>query len=175
MRWSFPYIFRFHSLSPEEFKSNHDDAIKWKHFPRYWPFVRGIHWSPVNSLHKGQWRRALMFSLICIWINCWVNNREAGDLRCYHTHYDVIVMQFFKCVVVNTFMKFFNAFASGWMPQDPFDDTSISVYVIQSVNDQSGTKPNLVAEILATKFGVFFCYISNVVKNMFNVGLIIMS
>ena len=27
----------------------HDDVIKWKHFPRYWPFVRGIHWSPVNS------------------------------------------------------------------------------------------------------------------------------
>ena len=32
----------------------HDDVIKWKHFPRYWPFVRGIHRSPVNSRHKGQ-------------------------------------------------------------------------------------------------------------------------
>ena len=32
----------------------HDDVIKWKHFPHYWPFVRGIHWSPVNSPHKGQ-------------------------------------------------------------------------------------------------------------------------
>ena len=30
----------------------HDDVIKWKHFPRYWPFVRGIHRSPVNSQHK---------------------------------------------------------------------------------------------------------------------------
>ena len=30
----------------------HDDVIKWKHFPHYWPFVRGIHWSPVNTLHK---------------------------------------------------------------------------------------------------------------------------
>ena len=28
--------------------SKHDDVIKWKHFPRYWPFVRGIHRSPVN-------------------------------------------------------------------------------------------------------------------------------
>ena len=35
-------------------KPFHDDVIKWKHFPRYWPFVRGIHWSPVNSLHEGQ-------------------------------------------------------------------------------------------------------------------------
>ena len=43
----------------------HDDVIKWKHFPHYWPFVRGIHWSPVNSPHKDQWRGALMFSLIC--------------------------------------------------------------------------------------------------------------
>ena len=32
----------------------HDDVIKLKHFPRYWPFVRGIHRSPVNSPHKGQ-------------------------------------------------------------------------------------------------------------------------
>ena len=70
----------------------HDDVIKWKHFPRYWPFVRGIHRSPVNSLHKGQWRGALMFSLICAWINGWVNNREAGDLRYYCAHYDVILM-----------------------------------------------------------------------------------
>ena len=39
----------------------HDDVIKWKRFPRYWPFVRGIHRWPVNSLHKGQWRGALVF------------------------------------------------------------------------------------------------------------------
>ena len=72
--------------------SIHDDIIKWKHFPCYWPFVRGIHRSPVNSPHKGQWRGALMFSLICIWINGWVNNHEAGDLRRYHAHYDGTVM-----------------------------------------------------------------------------------
>ena len=70
----------------------HDDVIKWKHFPLYRPFVRGIHRSPVNSTHKDQWRGALMFSLICVWINGWVNNREAGDWRRYRTHYDVIVM-----------------------------------------------------------------------------------
>ena len=33
-----------------------------------------------------------MFSLICVWINGWVNNRKAGDLRRYGAHYDVIVM-----------------------------------------------------------------------------------
>ena len=39
----------------------HYGVIKWKHFPRYWPFLRGIHRSPVNSPHKGQWRGTLMF------------------------------------------------------------------------------------------------------------------
>ena len=68
----------------------------WRHqmeaFPRYWPFVRGIHRWPVNSPHKGQWRGTLMLSLICAWINGWVNNRDAGDLRRRVTHCDVIVM-----------------------------------------------------------------------------------
>ena len=71
---------------------SHNDVIKWKHFPRYWKFVRGIHRSPVNSPHKGQWRGALMFSLICARINGWVNNRKAGDLRRHRAHYDVIAM-----------------------------------------------------------------------------------
>ena len=51
--------------------------------------------SPVNSPHKRQWRGTWMFSLICARINCWVNNREAGDLRRLRAHYDVIVME--KC------------------------------------------------------------------------------
>ena len=85
------YVF----ISPLPWKQSlqHDDDIKWKWFPRYWPFVRGIHRSPVNSPHKGQWRGALIFSLICAWINGWVNNRVAGDLRCHHAHYDVILME----------------------------------------------------------------------------------
>ena len=52
----------------------------------------GIHRSPVNSLHKGQWRGALMFSSICSWINGWENKREAGDLRRHRAHYDVTIM-----------------------------------------------------------------------------------
>ena len=66
---------------------------QWKHFPRYWPLVRWIHRSPVNSQHKGQWRVALMFSLICSWINGWVNNHEAGDLwRHFDVRFDVTVV-----------------------------------------------------------------------------------
>ena len=49
----------------------------------------GHRWIPLKN---GQWRGSLMFSLICTWINGWVNNREAGDLRRHCAHYDVIVM-----------------------------------------------------------------------------------
>ena len=52
----------------------------------------GIHRSSVNFPHKSPWRRALMFSLPCDWINGWVNNRDDGDLRRHRAHYDVIVM-----------------------------------------------------------------------------------
>ena len=48
-----------------------DDVIKWNHFPR--------------------WRGALMFSLICVWINGWVNNGDVGDLRRHRAHYGVTV------------------------------------------------------------------------------------
>ena len=79
----------------------HGDVVKWKHFLRYWPFVRGINRSPVNSPHKGQWRGALIFSLICAWMNGWVNNSETGDWRHHCAHYDVTAM----CVVISHFDK----------------------------------------------------------------------
>ena len=84
---------------------NHDDVIKWRHFPRYWPFVRGIRRPPVNSPHKGQWRGALMFSLICAWIDGWVNNREAGDLRCHRAHYDATVM-WYEIICMGSIYRF---------------------------------------------------------------------
>ena len=51
---------------------------------------------PGEFPHNGQWRGALMFTLICVWINGWVNNHEAGDLRRYRVHYDAIVMTLAK-------------------------------------------------------------------------------
>ena len=48
--------------------------------------------SLVNSPHKGQWRGALMFSLICTWTNGWVNIRKAVDLGSNRAHYDITVM-----------------------------------------------------------------------------------
>ena len=69
-------------------------------FPRYRPFVRGIlrsvrgiHRSLVKSPHKGAWRGALMFSLICAWTNKWANNGDAGHFRRHRAHFVVIVMK----------------------------------------------------------------------------------
>ena len=83
----------------------HDDVIKWKHFPRYWPFVRGIHRSPVNPPHKGRWRGTSMSSLICVWTNGWVNKREAGDLRRHCAHYDATVMSFIFLNCIQAYIR----------------------------------------------------------------------
>ena len=71
--------------------TDYDDVIKWKHFPRCWPFVPRIYRSQVNSPYKGQWRGALMF-FICAWTNDWINNCDAGDLRHHRHQYDVTVI-----------------------------------------------------------------------------------
>ena len=68
----------------------------WRHqmetFSALLVICAGIHRLTVNSQHKGQWRGALIFSLIYAWINVWVNYRKAGDLRRFCAHYGVIVM-----------------------------------------------------------------------------------
>ena len=76
--------------------SNQPGYPRWRHqmetFSALLALCAGNSPVPVNSPHKGQWRGALMFSLICAWINDWVNNREAGDLRRHRSHYDVNVI-----------------------------------------------------------------------------------
>ena len=79
--------FRYDLMNSRE---SHNDVIKWKHFPRYSRPLFGQFRSPVNSLHKGKWRRALKFSLIYAWIKGW----DAGGLRRHRADYDVTVMSF---------------------------------------------------------------------------------
>ena len=78
------------------FTTNNGNSPWWRHemetFSALLAICVGNSPVPVNSPHKGQWGEALMFSLICVWINGWVNNREVGDLRRHRAHYDVIVM-----------------------------------------------------------------------------------
>ena len=81
--------------------------LQMKTFPAILPFARGIHWSPVDSPHKGQWRGALMFSLVWAWTNAWANNRDAGDLRRHGAHYGVTAM------TPKTFYRGISGFATG--------------------------------------------------------------
>ena len=98
----------------------------------------GIHWSPVNSPHKGQWRGALMFSFICVRLNGWVNNCKAGDFRRYRAHYDVtiIIRLFLVCsfilgyVIIILTVKFETTSLSSWKE------------IFKSILTESGTKLN---------------------------------
>ena len=74
---------------------SHNDVIKWKHFQRYWPFVRGIHrhrWIPRTKASDAElW----CFLWSAPWINGWVNIREAADLSRHCAYHDVIVVAMF--------------------------------------------------------------------------------
>ena len=68
----------------------------------HWPFVRGIHQWSLDSPHKGKWRRALMFSLMCTWTNGEANNGIAGDLRRHNVHVTLLtetVMIIMGCTI----------------------------------------------------------------------------
>ena len=67
---------------------SYDDVIKWKHFSRYWPFVRGIHQSSVISPHKGQWRGAWILYLICFLINAQMAS-YAENVSIWWRHHDL--------------------------------------------------------------------------------------
>ena len=69
-------------------------VTEWNYFLRNWPFMRGIHRSPVNSPTKASDAEFWCFLWSASWLNG-ANNREAGDLRRHRAHYDVIVV-FFK-------------------------------------------------------------------------------
>ena len=67
----------------------------------------GVGNSPVTGefpAHKGHWSGALMFSMICAWINGWVNNREAGELRRHRAYYDVTVM-WINVMIINSLQQ----------------------------------------------------------------------
>ena len=71
----------------------HNEVIKWKHFPCYWPFVRGIHkgnpWVTGGVPSQRPVTRGSVFSLICAWT---VEQTMETPVRHHHAHYDVTVM-----------------------------------------------------------------------------------
>ena len=66
----------------------HVDVIRWKHFPRYWPFVRGIHRSPVDfSLQRPVTRSFEVFFDLSL------NKRLSKHLRQRRVQFDVTAWQ----------------------------------------------------------------------------------
>ena len=74
-------VFSYLSIDISPFLPLHDDVIKWNLSPRYWPIVRGIHRSPVNSPHKGQWRWVMISSLIWVIVNSNFRNKLQWNLK----------------------------------------------------------------------------------------------
>ena len=62
-----------------------------------------VHMKYWHFPHKGQWRGALIFTLICTWTNGWVNNRYAGDSKRHCTYHDVTVI--FDVPVINSVIQ----------------------------------------------------------------------
>ena len=92
------------TLLPRKFLNFHDDVIKWKQFPRHWPFVRAIRRLAVD-LHPypsppppppplqrpATWRFDVIFDLR---LNQRLSKhpRDAGDMRRHRVHRDVTLM-----------------------------------------------------------------------------------
>ena len=67
---------------------------------------------------KGQRRGALMFSFICVWKSGLANNREAGDLKRHHAHYDAIVMNWYRLLCICVWNQWSFAFSEKKIPTD---------------------------------------------------------
>ena len=93
-RWRSTYwtVFNYPIFISSVITSTHDDIITWKHFRVTVLLCGEFTGSLVNYPHKGQWRGALMFFIICAWTNGWVNNRDAGYMRRHRANNDVTEM-----------------------------------------------------------------------------------
>ena len=78
---------------------NHDDVMSWKHLPHYWPSLRRIYYSPVDSPHKGPAMQTFWFLFaVNPCKSCWTNHWITGDLRHHHaqvTSLQCPVIQFY--------------------------------------------------------------------------------
>ena len=113
--WSWPWIFKVKYLIcciSQNMDRLSRNAKRPYHLHKPWKFISITWWRHQmetfsallaicagNSPHKGQCRGAVIF-FICVWMNGWVNNREASDLRRYRGHYDVTVMKPWKFISI---------------------------------------------------------------------------
>ena len=97
------------SISRKQKRPTRNMPSWWLHqmetFSALLDFMQGIHRPPLTSPHKGQWRGALIFSLICTWTNNWANNGDTRDLRRHRAHHDVTIMDTSSCCRWNSIIS----------------------------------------------------------------------
>ena len=131
-----------------------DDVIKWRHFPRSWPYVQGIHRSPVNSTHKGQWRGVLIFSSIYAWTNGWVSNGDAGGLKRHRAHYDVMLNSWAATKPTNTLGARKSCWFSHFFLTHWGRVTHICVSELAIIGSDNGLSPGRRQAIIWTNVGI---------------------
>ena len=172
----------WHCLGLEQLQVHGWASFTWWHhqtetFSSLLAICAGIHRSPVNSPHKGQWRGALMFSLICVEINGSENNREAGDLRRHLAHSDISVMNrehvrnlkdwhlttkqnglyfldnIFKCIFLNKNVWILIMISLKFVPEGP--DNNISTLVQIMAWCRKGDDP--LSELMKVRLPMHIC------------------
>ena len=130
-----PSFLAFCWVNPLEWEES--SSTWWHHqmetFPAQLAICAGNSPVPVNSPHKGQWRRALMFSLICTWIKDRVNNRGAGDLRRHRGHCYVNVMKRVGRENVSIWWPFFVAVMTPVLFQGSFSANERRRYFVTTL------------------------------------------
>ena len=105
-------------------------------------------------MQRGQWRGALMLSLICTWINGRVSNGEAGDLSRHPAHYAVIVM--FHCGECDKTITYIQT-AGMWYPAN----TQRTKNVIITSNRRFGVMIMCLLRCMLAGYTLEFNLISN--------------
>ena len=109
----------------------HDDVIKWKHFPRYWPFVRGIHRSPSQKpvtlnfdvffylrlnkrLSKQSWGWWFETPSRSLWRKCFTASLT-NNLKLEHGYLMVFLFFFVRCNHLSSFSLTAMAVGGAWV------------------------------------------------------------
>ena len=161
MKWAGHWTFDLHHVS--KIKHSMCEIVNWKYskdnnatmtssngnIVRYWPFVRGIHRSPVDDPHKGQWRGALMYSVICAW---WkrLNKRDTGDWRHHRVHYDVTVIQwpYVQHIETRTKWPLLMSYFIHWIFRYPMSNILLTSHLFLLLKSFYNSWPNMELKIV---------------------------
>ena len=88
--------------------------MTWNRFSHYWPFVRGMYRSPIDSPHKGRAMRSILLSLLLAWAICWLIRRVANGLR-RKCHVNVITRKYWPQILYDTLAPIVHTLWYGYL------------------------------------------------------------